>query len=1470
MTTFDGAGGGKGFGINSGNQTIVVNFGAFGTDDVNPANAGELDTLVFQGSQMTAQNMILTQAGADTIVTFEGDNATKVVLKNTKVEALESVAGKGNFQFFGQMALMDSVDVWSATQADGTVNPNTVTFLNAKNNNVTGSSQNDVINGQGGNDTLVGSLGADILRGEDGNDLLDGGSGIDILVGGKGNDTYQVDVFNDQTVETLNTKQGGGVDTLVVFSSVAALFALGRNLENLAINQAAQGTSGYGNSLANTMTASVAGTSLYGAGGNDTLKATQAGISLAGNAGNDKLQVLSGTNFLYGGPGTDTLIGGSGIDNFFVDSAKDKIVETAATGTDTVFASTSFSLKSLTKVENLWLDEGGAFSATGNALNNDLRGNASANTLDGAAGADQLYGGAGADILIGGSGDDQMIGGAGNDTYSIDSVGDKVDEQTNADSGDTVILTKADLYDDFVDFTKLAGIENVTYKGNLAWMFTGDNKANILIGGSNNDTLDGLDGDNILDGGKGADTLKGADGDDIYIIDNKNDRVVDSGDPFVSLNDLIRASINIDLNAVDATNTPFYTNIEHVTLTGKAALTAAGNGAANTLTGNAGANMLNGGDGKDILIGDAGNDSLIGAADDDTLYGGAGNDIAVFIDNKANATITYDGSKGALIVTTADGTDTLYGIETLQFLGGSKIAMPAIKDANGAANTVAENAAAGASVGITVSMTGTSVKYYLVDDANGRFTINADTGIVSLAGAGILDYEANATRTIVVQAVDTSIANQHKMSEKNFTIKITDAQEIAGGEKTKEAGLNDIDLAALAPNRGFRFDGLGDFHYAGYSLAVADDINGDGYDDLIIGSPTADSAYIVFGKAGGFGPGDRLDHLDGSNGFRIDSAAAYDRLGASVAGAGDINGDGFGDLIVGAPYTDNFSPMTLSTLDNAGTSYVIFGKAGGFAPVLDAKAIDDGTNGFALRGTSGDGYSGFAVSAAGDVNGDGYDDLAIGAPNTKINGNDKAGISHIVFGKSDWSAGSFDLTGSFNDGTDGIRLDGAAFNDQSGHAIAGVGDLNGDGFDEVLIGAPYADPGGTDVGTGYVLFGGANIAGPVALSSLFSLPGLASLPHSNAGLGVAGIGDINGDGFDELAIGSDGFSGYSGSVFVVFGAANLQSATIDLASLDGSDGFRVDVYDFYGAISAAGDVNGDGYDDFIIGAYYAGYGTIDSGSAYLIYGKSDWSGSNGKIDLTQLTPAQGFRIDGAATGDLVGRSVSGGGDLNGDGFDDLVIGAPYANLNGITDAGSTYVIYGGNFTGQTMKIGTSKDDKLTGTLNADILNGGLGNDILTGKGGADVFQGGAGNDEFHVGDIGFALADGGGGTDTLSLDFAGDIGLAGLGLAHKFGNTANIDIIDMENGFIDNALVLTPEDVIAFGADLRNVNEFDVDSLGGLDNALKIDGDIGDALTLTGTGGWMQSVNLIPGYDFYQAGNAIFILVDRDITVSIV
>ncbi|MDH5714191.1 MAG: hypothetical protein OEZ30_01330 [Candidatus Aminicenantes bacterium] len=466
-----------------------------------------------------------------------------------------------------------------------------------------------------------------------------------------------------------------------------------------------------------------------------------------------------------------------------------------------------------------------------------------------------------------------------------------------------------------------------------------------------------------------------------------------------------------------------------------------------------------------------------------------------------------------------------------------------------------------------------------------------------------------------------------------------------------------------------RVQGAAADYRSGYAVAYGD-INGDGFMDIIIGALYADpgepqrfyagETYVIFGS---INPLSTIDLSTQSADITVCGADAGDYSGRSVA-SGDVNGDGFDDLIIGAYEADTGDPARTE----AGETYVIFGS--GSPP----STIDLSTESADITVCGADAYdwSGYAV-ASGDVNADGYADTIIGAYGADPGGRDYAGKTYVILGASS-PPSEIDLSTTSAD----ITVFGAANNDYSGIAVAS-GDVNGDGYDDLIIGAYAASPGGyANAGETYVIFGSSFPEPPYTIdlsTEQADITVFGADAGDSSGEAVAS-GDVNGDGFDEIIIGapfaSPGGRIDAGETYVIFGSGSPPS-TIDLNTQSADITiYGDDEYYNSGYAVASGDINGDGYDDVIIGAPYADPGGRNSaGETCMIFGKIFSSPTT--IDLK--TQAD-ITVCGDDNGDFSGFAVA-SGDFNGDGFDDIIIGAWGADLVGGTYAGETYLIAGG-------------------------------------------------------------------------------------------------------------------------------------------------------------------------------------------------
>ncbi|MDO9043190.1 MAG: FG-GAP-like repeat-containing protein, partial [Desulfocapsaceae bacterium] len=457
--------------------------------------------------------------------------------------------------------------------------------------------------------------------------------------------------------------------------------------------------------------------------------------------------------------------------------------------------------------------------------------------------------------------------------------------------------------------------------------------------------------------------------------------------------------------------------------------------------------------------------------------------------------------------------------------------------------------------------------------------------------------------------------------------------------------------------------------YFGYSVSTAGDVNGDGYSDVIVGAYSYDNGQIDEGRA--FVYHGSATGLAATAAWTAESDQEYAYSGHSVSTAGDVNGDGYSDVIVGAYGYDNGQT-------EEGRAFVYLGSATGLATT--AAWFTESDQAYA--------YFGISVSTAGDVNGDGYSDVIVGAM-FYDNGETDEGRAYVYHGSATGLAPTAAWT---------------AESDQSdawfGHSVSTAGDVNGDGYSDVIVGAHYYDDGETDEGRAFVYHGSATGLGATAAWN-------AESDQSDAffGYSVSTAGDVNGDGYSDVIIGAyyyDNVEANEGRAFVYHGsAAGLASDAAWTAESNQASAY------FGRSVSTAGDVNGDGYSDVIVGADYYDNVEANEGRAFVYHGSA-----------TGLASAAAWTAESNQASAYFGSSVSTVGDVNGDGYSDVIVGA-YNYDNGETDEGRAFV-YHGSATGlATSAAWTAESDQTYAYFGVSVSTAG----DVNGDGYSDVIVG---------------------------------------------------------------------------------------------------------------------------------------------------
>jgi Ca2+-binding RTX toxin-like protein len=1218
----------------------------------------------------------------------------------------------------------------------------------------------------------TGNAGANMLIGNAGANELDGLAGADTMIGGAGADTYEVDNSSDVVIEN----PGEGTDQV----NSSASFFLGGFVEHLTLT-GTDSISGYGNALANKITGNASANSLFGREGNDTL------------TGND------GGDYLDGGVGADKLIGGTGNDDYKVDDAGDRVVESGpSTDVDSVQSFITYTLGK--DLEELFLLGDAAIDGTGNSLDNLIEGTDKGNVLSGLDGNDSLMGQDGGDLLMGGIGDDTLradggedtlVGGVGIDVFvfsdtSLDGVdviadydgmpgGDVLDLRsllvdfdpdtddindflrTSIADGNTTLQIDIDGGgDSFVDLAVLQGVSTdlaaLTETGTVLGVGTtgiplipgvnlgtpGDDWGlltihGIAVGLGGDDFLGSVSDAATLDGGAGADTLAGSFGDDTFVVDNAKDLVDDPGDPpygfQTDLNDRLLASITIDLGHAAFTGA----DIEHVTLTGTAALNATGNAGANMLIGNYGANKLDGKAGDDTMIGRGGDDTYEVGSEDDVVieYAGEGTDLV----NSAAPIFALDDYVENLTLTgTADidGEGNSLGNKITGNAGDNGL------DGRGGNDTLTGN--------------------------NGDDDLDGGIGADSLVGGkgsdtyhvdDVADVIAESGPSTDVDEVVSSIDYTLGTTLEHLSLDPLGSGDIDGTGNTRDntitGNLGSNVLSGLAGNDSLAGADGDDLLLGG---AGNDTLAADGGTDFLVGGAGSDVFQITLASLGFDRPdtigdldalpgGDTIDMTCLLDGFDPATDDINDFLRTSTADGStiinvDANGTAGGPVFLPMAVLQGVSTDLAGLLANgtitgvgataqpaitgtsvaealagSGTSDLILGLGGNDTLTGDAGADTlDGGTGLDLM-TGGAGNDSYVVDNAKDViseSGGDTDDRILASVSIDLKFPAYAGVEHVTLtGKAAFNATGNDL--------DNLLVGNVAANTLDGKA--GDDTLIGNAGDDI-----YEVDSAADAVIEYAGEGTDQVNSSVD-RTLFAF---------TENLTLTGSGDIVGIGNDlaNRITGNAGANGLEG-----------KAGNDTLTGNDGAD-------DLDGGAGADSMVGGSGNDVYV----------VDNVGDILVE-----SGPTFDLDEVRstITHTLGANLELL---DLLGT--------------DAIDGTGNTLGNGI----------GGNAANNVLS-GLTGDDSLSGAEGDDLLLGGGGLDRLFAAAGVDTLGGGAGSDAF----------------------VATEAGLDGLDVIADFDALPGGDLLDLADL------------LIGFDAAVDNVNDFLSASAAGGSTTIQVDRD---------------------------------------------
>ncbi|PUE36523.1 Ig-like domain-containing protein [Limnohabitans sp. Hippo4] len=428
------------------------------------------------------------------------------------------------------------------------------------------------------------------------------------------------------------------------------------------------------------------------------------------------------------------------------------------------------------------------------------------------------------------------------------------------------------------------------------------------------------------------------------------------------------------------------------------------------------------------------------------------------------------------------------------------------------------------------------------------------------------------------------------------------------------------------------------------------------------------------------------DIANNIGGYAIEAPNTGSYFGFAVSLAGDFNGDGYGDVVMGAPL-NTFTDTALRTQGGGAVLY-----EGGLNTSLVPKGYS-GTgqvNGHYYTYSVNKGWLGFSVAGLGDMNNDGLADLLIGMPQDAASTN--PGGAFLVYGKANSTTGSLaeyqkDIS-ALSTTPDALSI--TSTFDTAGFSVSSAGDVNGDGWIDMIISAHFQTVSGLVGNTGktYVVYGSAALSAlqTISLGNVGgTVPGFVISgwqAGEESGTSVSSAGDFNGDGKADLLVSAyfnDTAGSQAGATYVILGKTG--NTAVDLANIKNNTGGFVILgengQDMSGvSVSSGGDINGDGLGDILIGAVIGGSGNAyrESGKTYVIFGRST---ANATIDLAQIAAGNGgFAILSTTAVEQSGHSVSSAGDINGDGLADIILGAPFSPVDGGASAGRSFVVYG--------------------------------------------------------------------------------------------------------------------------------------------------------------------------------------------------